>query len=88
MDTHVIVWSKPDCVQCKAVYRRLDEAEVPYKSKDLTAPEYSADLEYFKGLGYRTAPITEFNKTLVPGFVPVEIDKIIEEYHAAYPARD
>ena len=31
----VIVWSKPSCVQCTAVKRRLTEAGVPFEEYDL-----------------------------------------------------
>lgn len=81
----VVVWTKPSCVQCTAVKRRLDEAHVPYVERDLTAPEYSGHLEYFKRLGYASAPITEHMAVAVPGYVPAEIDRIIDAWRAGHP---
>jgi glutaredoxin-like protein NrdH len=73
----IILWSKPSCVQCTAVKRRLTEAGVPFTERDLTDPENASDLEYFQGLGYRQAPITEHGASAVPEYVPAEIDRII-----------
>ena len=79
----VIVWTKPSCVQCTTVKRRLNEADVPFEERDLTAPEHAKDLEHFKGLGYFSAPITEYGSKAVPGYIPSEIDEIIAMVGAA-----
>lgn len=73
----ITVWTKPNCVQCTAVKRRLTDAGVPFTERDLTAPENASDLEYFQKLGYRSAPITEHGHAAVAGFVPADIDRII-----------
>lgn len=78
----VIVWTKPACVQCKLVKHRLEVAGVPFVEHDLTAPENAKDLEHFRGLGYTSAPITEFEGIAVPGFMPSEIDRIIGAWKA------
>lgn len=85
-DTRVIVWTKPACQQCRMVKYRLEAAGVEYDELDITAPEHTDDLEYFRGLGYLSAPITEYGGTAVPGFMPSEIDRLIaswRELHAA-----
>lgn len=82
----VTVWTKPNCVQCRMVKRRLSEAGVPFDERDLTAPENEKDLAHFRGLGYSSAPITEHGTVAVPGFVPAEIDRIIAEWRAGHPA--
>lgn len=82
----ITVWTKPNCVQCTAVKRRLTDAGVPFTERDLTAPEHEKDLEHFKGIGYATAPITEHGIVAVPGFVPAEIDLIIAAWRAGHPA--
>lgn len=46
-------------------------------------PHNARDLAHFVGLGYRSAPITEFGDLAVPGFVPSEIDHVIEAWRAA-----
>lgn len=79
----IVVWTKPACVQCTAVKRRLTEAGVPFEERDLTAPENAKDLAHFVGLGYRSAPITEFGDLAVPGFVPAEIDQVVDAWRAA-----
>lgn len=82
----VTVWTKPNCVQCRMVKRRLSEAGVTFTERDLTDPENEKDLGYFKGLGYSSAPITEHGAVAVPGFVPAEIDRIIAAWRAEHPA--
>lgn len=79
----VVVWTKPSCVQCRLVKFRLDAAGVPFEEMDLTAPENTKDLEHFRGLGYSSAPITEYAGIAVPGFMPSEIDRVIEAWRAA-----
>lgn len=76
----IVVWTKPACVQCTAVKRRLTEAGVPFEERDLTAPENAKDLAHFVGIGYRSAPITEYGDIAVPGFVPSEIDRVVEAW--------
>lgn len=83
--SRVIVWTKPNCVQCTAVKRRLTAAHVSFAERDLTAPEYATDLEYFRGLGYTSAPITEHGGSAVPGYMPSEIDRVIDAWRAEHP---
>ncbi|QNN98057.1 NrdH-like glutaredoxin [Microbacterium phage Fede] len=55
---------------------------------DLSSPDHIKDLEHFKGLGYGSAPITEYKSHAVPGFIPAQLATIFEEYqHEADPAR-
>lgn len=82
MNPHVIVWTKPNCVQCRLVKKRLTDADVPYVEQDLTAPEAAKDLEHFRGLGYSSAPITEYGGIAFPGFMPAEVDRVIEAWQA------
>lgn len=81
----ITVWTKPNCVQCRLVKKRLTDAGVPFIERDLTAPGHEDDLAHFKGLGFGSAPITEHNATAVPGFVPAEIDRIIAAWRAGHP---
>lgn len=73
----VTVWSRPACQQCRMVKFRLEAAGVEFVELDLTAPQHAKDLEHFRGLGYLSAPITEYQGSAVPGFLPSEIDRII-----------
>ena len=94
----ITVWTKPLCVQCNAVKRRLVEQitgqtgltlmQLAEKwqllkdagkvlERDLTAPENEESLQHFKGLGYTSAPITEYGPHAVPGYIPDEIDALV-----------
>lgn len=79
----VIVWTKPVCGQCTAVKLHLKKAGVAYDERDITAPENAKQLDYFRGLGYLSAPITEFRELAVPGFIPAEIDQVVERWREA-----
>lgn len=81
----VIVWTKPSCQQCRMVKFKLEAASVPYVEADITAREHAADLEHFRSLGYSSAPITEYRGIAVPGFMPSEIDRVIEAWRADHP---
>lgn len=84
--TVVTVWTKPACQQCRMVKFRLEAAGVDFEERDLTAPDAAKDLEHFRGLGYLSAPITEYRGSAVPGFMPSEIDRIITAWRAENPA--
>lgn len=83
MNPSIVVYSKPACVQCTAVKRRLTAAGVPFVELDLTAPEQAAQLEHFKAEGFLTAPVTEYGGQLVGGYNVDAIDSIIEQYQRA-----
>lgn len=57
MSPFTIVWSKPNCVQCGAVYRAFDKAGVDYEVRNL--PDFPAKLEEFKAAGLMQAPVVE-----------------------------
>ena len=78
----VIVWTKPSCQQCRMVKFRLEAAGVDFVEADITDPHHAGDLAHFQGLGYSSAPITEYRDIAVPGFMPSEIDRVIEAWKA------
>ena len=98
----LILWSKPSCVQCDAVKRRIVEkltgifgnkgivleewerlkADRNIEERDLSSAEHADDLAYFKGLGYTSAPITEYKGHLVPGYIPAQIDDVIAAWRS------
>lgn len=78
----VVIWTKPSCQQCRMVKFRLEAAGVPYVEADLTAREHAHDLEYFRGLGYLSAPVTEYRAIAVAGFMPSEIDRVVAAWRA------
>lgn len=75
----VTVWSKPACVQCKAVYRAFDKAGVAYEVKNL--PDFPDQLEAFKAQGHMGAPVVEaVGHDAFAGFVPDAVAAIVAEY--------
>jgi glutaredoxin-like protein NrdH len=72
----VTVWSKPACVQCKAVYRAFDKAGVEYEVKNL--PDFPDQLEAFKAQELMSAPVVEAAgvKTFA-GFNPAAVAEVV-----------
>jgi glutaredoxin-like protein NrdH len=78
----IIVWSKPRCVQCGAVYRALDKAGVDYETRNL--PDFPEKVEEFKELGMMQAPVVESPYAATfSGFNPYAIEEIIAAVKAA-----
>lgn len=75
--TPVTVYSKPNCVQCKATYRHLDKAGVPYASVDITEDTDARD--YVLSLGHLTAPVVvTATGTHWSGYVPDAINALVK----------
>lgn len=53
--TQVIVYTKPACVQCNAVFRALDKAGIAYEKVDISIDSEARD--YVMSLGYLQAPV-------------------------------
>lgn len=51
----VVVYSRPNCVQCIATYRFLDSHDIRYRVVDVS--EDPTALEKVKGMGYSSAPV-------------------------------
>ena len=56
----VIVYSKPNCMQCEFTKRWLHENGIPYTTYDVTKDELS--LDYIKRLGYQNLPVVYVDK--------------------------
>ena len=94
------LWTKPSCVQCDAVKRRIVDKLLGLQGDrqfikgqwdrlreqglviehDLTDPNNQEHLNYFKGLGYTSAPITEYGVHLIPGYIPAELDDLLMKW--------
>lgn len=76
MIDEVTVWSKPNCVQCKAVYRAFNKAGVDYVINNLM--DFPDKLEEFKALDLMSAPVVEAPgvKTFA-GFNPGAVAEVI-----------
>lgn len=71
-----IIFSSPQCVQCKATYRSLDNSQVTYKVIDVSENE-AASL-YVKSLGYLRAPVVITPGDQWTGFRPDKIKTLVE----------
>ncbi|MBS1673153.1 MAG: glutaredoxin-like protein NrdH [Actinobacteria bacterium] len=77
IETELVVYSKPNCVQCNATYRALDAKGIPYRVVDLS--EDANALEYVKDLDstYMQAPIVVVDEhDHWSGFRPDQIERI------------
>lgn len=70
----VRVYSKEDCVQCTATYRKLDKDGVDYEV--LMLEDNPDKLEEFKAEGLMQAPIVEANGERWSGFRPDRLGAI------------
>ena len=51
----ITVYSKPNCPQCTATYRKLKSLSLPHDSIDVT--EDAEALAFIRALGYQQAPV-------------------------------
>ncbi|MGE4802744.1 redoxin NrdH [Yersinia hibernica] len=72
----IIIYSKPDCVQCNATYRALDKQGIAYQVIDLT--EDSQALHYVKSLGYQQVPVIVAGDEHWAGFRPDKITALVQ----------
>lgn len=83
MTTTVRVYTKPDCRQCDATKRRLDEKHIAFEIEDATSPENLAAL---KAEGWGSAPVVLTNVDGVEvgwaGYRPDMIDELAERIGA------
>lgn len=71
----IVVWEKPNCVQCNQTKRVFDKLGIIYKTRKLTPKA----IERFVELGLTAAPIVETDDRRWSGF---RLDKIKSlEYH-------
>lgn len=70
MDTQnklpVVVYSLPDCRQCMAVYRWLDEHKIRYRIVDMSEDQQAEKM--VKDMGYLQAPVV-----IIPLDYPVSV---------------
>ena len=81
--SEIIVWSKPNCVQCTAVKRAFDRIpNLRYEVKNL--PDFPEKLQEFIDAGHTSAPIVEVKGfDTFAGFNPDAIRAIVTAYTSA-----
>jgi len=67
----IIIYIKPDCVQCNATYRALDRQGIDYRVVDLTQDQQA--LNHVKSLGYQQVPVIIAGDDHWSGFRPDKI---------------
>lgn len=72
----IIVWTKPDCVQCDATKRYLVKHDIPFETHLMN----SDMIEKFKGEGFMSAPIVETSKETWAGFRLSRLENLVAEY--------
>ncbi|MBB3145343.1 glutaredoxin-like protein NrdH [Phyllobacterium trifolii] len=72
---HIIVYSKPACVQCTATTRALDRQGMEYDVVDVSAD--MAAFELVQSLGYRQVPVVIAGETHWAGFRPDMISALV-----------
>lgn len=55
MKQNVILYSKPNCMQCTFTKKYLDQIGTPYKVKDVSVSEEA--LEEVRSLGFQSVPV-------------------------------
>ncbi|BEN07826.1 NrdH-redoxin [Serratia marcescens] len=67
----IIIYSKPDCVQCNATYRAFDKQGIDYQVIDLTQDQQA--LNHVKSLGYQQVTVIIAGDDHWSGFRPDKI---------------
>lgn len=70
----ITVYSKPNCVQCKATYRVLDRQGLEYEVIDMSQDESA--LEFVKGLGHLAAPVVVVGDEHWSGYRPDRVRQL------------
>ncbi|MBO0361751.1 glutaredoxin-like protein NrdH [Yersinia enterocolitica subsp. palearctica] len=76
----IIIYNKPDCVQCNATYRAFDKQGITYQVIDLT--EDSQALNHVKSLGYQQVPVIITGDDHWSGFRPDKISALAQAVSA------
>lgn len=75
----VILYSTAWCGYCRKTRELLTSLQVPFVEKDIEkSPEHLAEYQA-KGKGFRGVPLTDVAGTLVKGYVPEEVKKLVTE---------
>ncbi|MBF0780216.1 MULTISPECIES: glutaredoxin-like protein NrdH [unclassified Granulicatella] len=71
----VVVYSKPNCMQCNFTKKFLEERNIPFKVKDVMEDEVA--LEEVKALGFSSLPVVVIEgEEPFSGFRPDRLEAI------------
>lgn len=69
----IIVYSKPNCIQCEMTKKELTKLGADFVVEDLLAEKNAEILAGFKAQGYRNAPIVTIEEIVISGFDPIKL---------------
>jgi glutaredoxin-like protein NrdH len=72
----VLIYVKPQCVQCDQTKRILDREGIEYSTIDIT--QDAAALEKVLALGFKSAPVVVTEEESWAGFNPAKINSLVE----------
>lgn len=76
MSKSVIVYSKPNCMQCQFTKQFLEENNVPFVIKDVMADEEA--MAAVKALGFSSLPVVEIEgEEAFSGFRPDRLETLL-----------
>lgn len=78
-DIKVIVYSKPNCMQCRTTMRWMDQNGVEYQKVDVQDDQTAYD--HVVGLGYQSLPVVEVEgQESWSGFRPDKLQQLKVNY--------
>lgn len=72
----LIVYSKPNCIQCKMTKIWLDQNKIPYDTVDVI--EHPEALEEIRLLGFKSMPVVTLDKNFDNAWVRYNLDRLLE----------
>lgn len=71
----ITVYSQPNCVQCAATYKKLEQLGLPFTTIDITVDLEAR--EYVLSLGFKQAPVVVTSEgEMWSGYVPSKIHRL------------
>lgn len=68
---NVKIFSKNNCMQCKMTKRFLSENNIPFEEVNIDVEPEA--VEWLKGQGFQSVPVTFSNETAIIGFRPDQL---------------
>lgn len=75
----ITVYTKPQCMQCRATFKTLDKHAVDYTAIDVTTN--SEALDYITGLGYSSVPVVVTATAHWGGYRPDALAELARQAH-------
>lgn len=76
-DPAIILYSRPNCVQCVATERALASKALAYSKINIDEDQEAADM--IRSTGLKTLPVVTYNGQMWSGFRPDLINKAYQE---------